>query len=93
MVRVDRTTIDKATAWRVRDALASHPLLGGCTARINIVATADNVILTGWVSDEKLTQIVSRLTLRAAGNRPVHVCLQTSLTQNIHDACLSITER
>ena len=93
MVRVDQATVDKKTAWRIRDALASHPLLGGCTARIDIVVSADDVLLTGWVSDEKLTQTVSRLAVRAAGKRPVLIQLQTSLTKNIHDACLAITER
>lgn len=93
MVRVDHTTVDKAVAWRIRDALASHPSLGGCTARINIIAGADDVILIGWVSDEKLTQIVARLAQRAAGKRPVQLQLQTPLTKNIHDACSVITER
>jgi len=93
MVKVDQTTTDRATAWRIRDALASHPLLGGCTARINIVASSDDITLSGWVSDEKLTQIVALLARRSAGKRPVHLRLKTSLTKNIHSACLSITER
>lgn len=78
MVRVDHTTVDKATAWRIRDALASHPLLGGCTAQINIAAGSDGVLLTGWTSDDELKQIASRLALRAAGKRPVHLALQTT---------------
>ena len=92
MVRVDRTTVDKAVAWRIRDALASHPSLGGCTARINIIANGDDVTLSGWIADEKLIQVISLLARRAAGKRPVHLHLQTSLTKNIHDACLTITE-
>jgi len=78
MVRVQQGTIDKATAWRIRDALASHPLLGGCTAQINIVAGADGVVLTGWTSDDELKQVASRLALRAAGKRPVQLALQTT---------------
>lgn len=93
MVRVDQAAADRAMAWRVRDALASHPLLGGCTAEINITATADGVTLTGWIADERLSSVVYRLAVRAAGKRPVHTCLQRALTKNIQGACLSITER
>jgi hypothetical protein len=52
VVRVDLMTTDKITAWRIRDAMANHPLLGGCTAQISIDASHDYVMLSGWASDE-----------------------------------------
>jgi hypothetical protein len=71
MVRVSRIASDQATAWRIRDALAIHPLLGGATAQINIIANYEAVILEGWTIDEELIGLAIRLALPAAGHRTV----------------------
>jgi len=76
MVRVSRSASDPITAWRVRDALAAHPLLGGATAQISVMASYETVILEGWTRDEKLQQVATRLALRAAGRRPVQTHLR-----------------
>lgn len=73
MVRVNGMTTDKATAWRIRDALAAHPLLGGVTAQISVAAGPDGVVLTGWTSDEALLEMAARLAARAAGRRPIRL--------------------
>ena len=56
MVRVELNAAAPDIAWRVRDALASHPLLGGATAQITIVANHRGVILEGWAVDEQERQ-------------------------------------
>lgn len=76
MVRVSLGASDPITAWRVRDALATHPLLGGATAQISIVASHDLVVLEGWTLDEALQTVALRLALRAAGRRPVQARLR-----------------
>ncbi|GEM_PF-2107502 len=75
MVRVLPTTHNKALAWRIRDALARHPLLGGGMAHIEIDARLEVVILQGWVMDAKLEQTALQLAQRAAGSRPVQTRL------------------
>ncbi|GIV79434.1 BON domain-containing protein [Litorilinea aerophila] len=72
MVRVGHGASDLATAWRVRDALAAHPLLGGATAQIQIVASRDSITLEGWAVDERVRALAVQLALRAAGRRPVY---------------------
>jgi osmotically-inducible protein OsmY len=71
MIRVSPSTIDQATAWRVRDALARHPLLGGAIVQIQINACRNVVTLEGWVLDEGLQQLATHIAMRAAGSRPV----------------------
>ena len=71
MVRVSQITSDQATAWRVRDEMASHPLLGGSAAHINVIARYDAVILEGWTYDDEVRSLAVRRALRAAGLRPV----------------------
>ena len=78
MVKVHSTTTDSATAWRVRDALAAHPLLGGATAQITVVATQHGVSLHGWAHDAAIEELATRLALRAAGCRPVSLSLNSS---------------
>ncbi len=75
MVRVFPTTHNKALAWRVRDALARHPLLGGGMAHIEVDAQTEIVILQGWVMDAKLEHTALQLARRAAGSRPVQTRL------------------
>jgi hypothetical protein len=77
MVRVSNRATDPAIAWRVRDALATHPLLSGAaTAQIHIYACHDSIVLEGWTMDEPLRQMAIRLALRAAGRRPVRQMLR-----------------
>jgi hypothetical protein len=76
MVRIHHSTTDKSTAWRVRDALACHPLLGGAMAQISVAAGNNHIVLKGWVADDALSQTALRLTIRAAGRRPVYLELQ-----------------
>lgn len=78
MVRVHPTTTDKITAWRVRDALACHPLLGGATAQISVTAGRESVVLDGWTLDDRLVQEAQRLARRVAGRRVVQIQLQTT---------------
>lgn len=75
MVRVHRATTDLATAWRIRDELAGHPLLGGAAAHIEVLAGFEKVELDGWTDDENLTRLAVRLTVRAAGRRAVRTRL------------------
>ena len=71
MIRVSPSTIDQAMAWRVRDALARHPLLGGAITQIQIKACREAVTLEGWVLDEGLQELAKRIAAREAGSRPV----------------------
>jgi hypothetical protein len=75
MVRVACNGANPDTAWRVRDALASHPLLGGATAQITVVACHHGLRLEGWTVDDQVRQLAIRLARRAAGRCP----LQSSL--------------
>ena len=77
MVRVELNAAAPDIAWRVRDALASHPLLGGATAQITIVANHRGVILEGWAVDEQVRQLAIRLARRAAGHCPVQMRVHT----------------
>jgi hypothetical protein len=65
------------TAWRVRDALASHPLLGGATAQITVIAGPHCVVLEGWTVDEQVKQLAIRLARRAAGRCAVQMRLKS----------------
>lgn len=76
MVRVDQNTTDTIVAWRVRDALASHPLLGGHLARIQVIAGYEGVILEGWAQDETVVRLAVKLARRAAGSRSIQTNLQ-----------------
>lgn len=76
MIRVSPSTIDKATAWRVRDAMARHPLLGGTIVQIQVNACREVVTLEGWVLDEGLQQLAIGIAMRAAGSKPVAEQLQ-----------------
>jgi hypothetical protein len=76
MVKVHHKTTDQIVAWRVRDALAAHPLLGGATAQIDIIADYNEVVLAGWAVDEMVIQLALRLTRRIAGKRAVQGDLQ-----------------
>lgn len=75
MVRVSHRVSDPALAWRVRDRLAGHPLLGGANARIVISTDADCVEIEGWTVDERVRALAVHLAQRAAGRRVVHVRL------------------
>jgi len=77
MVKVHQHTTDQVVAWRVRDALAAHPFLGGATAQIQVIASYEGVILDGWVVDEHIMQLAVRLAHRAAGKRCVQHRLRT----------------
>lgn len=77
MVKVHIATTDHVAAWRVRDALAVHPLLGGAMARIHVMATPHGIVLEGWVVDEQTVQLALKLACRAAGQRAVHPRLCT----------------
>jgi hypothetical protein len=77
MVRVALNLADPAIAWRVRDALASHPLLGGATAQITVTACHHGLILEGWTVDERVTQLAIRLARRAAGHCPIQIELRS----------------
>jgi len=79
MVRVDLTTTDKITAWRIRDAMACHPLLGGSTAQISIEANHEQVTLSGWARDERLSEIALRLAQNEAGRRLISVNLKVGV--------------
>jgi hypothetical protein len=92
MVKVHHHTTDQIVAWRVRDALAAHPLLGGATAQIHIIASYEEVILVGWAVDDTVIQLALRLTRQVAWKRSVQeelqICRQlanTALTKRIFD--------
>jgi osmotically-inducible protein OsmY len=76
MVRVDQNTTDRIVAWRVRDALAAHPLLGGHMAQITVVASYEGVVLDGWAQDEDVLRLAVKLARRAAGARSIQANLQ-----------------
>lgn len=77
MVRVELNLADPAIAWRVRDALAGHPLLGGATAQITVIACHHGLILEGWTVDDRVTQLAMRLARRAAGQCPIKMQLHS----------------
>jgi hypothetical protein len=77
MVRVAINGINPDMAWRVRDALASHPLLGGATAQITVIASHHGVILEGWTVDDQIKQLAMRLARRAAGRCVVQMRLHS----------------
>ena len=77
MVKVDQKTTDLIAGWRIRDALAAHPLLGGPTADIHILADYDDVLLTGWALDERVIRLAIHLARRAAGKRTIQPSLRT----------------
>ncbi len=78
MVKVHHHTTDRIVAWRVRDALAAHPLLGGATAQIQVIGSYEGIILEGWVLDERVVQLALRLAHRVVGKRCIQLRLQTS---------------
>lgn len=78
MVKVHHRTTDRIVAWRVRDALAAHPLLGGATAQIQVIGSYEGIILEGWVLDERVVQLALRLAHRVVGKRCIQMRLQTS---------------
>jgi hypothetical protein len=82
MVRVAINAADPATAWRVRDALASHPLLGGATAQITVKASYHCVVLEGWTVDDQVRQLAIRLARRAAGRCAVQMRLSSRPQQH-----------
>ncbi len=77
MVRVHATATDQCTAWRVRDALAAHPLLAGASAQIYIMAGHDGGVLEGWARDERIVQLAMRLAYRTVGRRSLQSRLHT----------------
>ncbi len=87
MVKVHQHTTDRVIAWRVRDALAAHPLLGGATAQIQVIASYEGVILDGWVLDEHVVQLAMRLAHQAAGKRCVQLRLRTHSLAQVDEAC------
>ncbi len=80
MVKVNHHTTDRIVAWRVRDALAAHPLLGGATAQIQVIGSYEGVILEGWVLNERVVALALRLACRVAGKRCIQMRLQTHTT-------------
>ena len=89
MVKVHHHTMDPVVAWRVRDALAAHPLLGGATAQIQIIASYEGITLDGWVLDDQIVQLAIRLAQRAAGKR----CIQAQLQTHSASLCDSLIAR
>lgn len=85
MVRVHALTTDKITAWRIRDLLATHPLLGSAAAQIDVQSDHETVILTGWAADAHLLQLVEQLATNAAGRR--------TLSMQIHCGCITKSMR
>lgn len=77
MVRVAINAANPDTAWRVRDALASHPLLGGATAQLTVIANTHCVVLEGWTVDDQVKQLATRLARRAAGRCVVQIRVQS----------------
>jgi hypothetical protein len=77
MVRVEMNGVNLDMAWRVRDALASHPLLGGATAQITVIANQHGVVLDGWTVDDQIKQLAMRLARRAAGRCVVQMRLHS----------------
>jgi hypothetical protein len=77
MVRVALNAANSDIAWRVRDALASHPLLGGATAQLTVIASTHCVVLEGWTVDDQVKQLAIRLAKRAAGRCAVQMRVQS----------------
>ena len=71
MVRVAAATSDHITAWRIRDSLASHPMLGGGTANIRVHADHNHVVLDGWAMDAAVRELAMKIAARSAGRRAV----------------------
>ena len=71
MVKVSYCTSDQMTAWRIRDVLAAHPLLGGATAHIDVTASHERIVLEGWTIDEELRKSAVALAIQVAGRRAV----------------------
>ena len=88
MVRVHGTTTDKITAWRIRDLLACHPLLGGAAADIHVTAHYDEVVLVGWIADEGLSAAAARLARGTAGRRTVDLQLRIGRHAHLRNAAL-----
>lgn len=82
MVRVDQNTTDRIVAWRVRDALAAHPLLGGHLAQITVIASYEGVVLNGWAQDEAVKRLAETLARRAAGTRTIQLNLAMGCKQS-----------
>jgi hypothetical protein len=80
MVKVHISTTDHVAAWRVRDALAAHPLLGGATAQISVIAHCHGIVLDGWALDDRAVKLAVRLAHGAAGHRGVQPRLHTRNT-------------
>ena len=89
MVQIEACPRDPAAAWRVRDSLAAHPLLGGSTAYIKIVANHDGIVLEGWAIDEAVRALAVRMAQRVAGRRAVEVHMShganATQTRRLHD--------
>jgi hypothetical protein len=87
MVTVHLTTTDIVTAWRVRDALAAHPLLGGAMAQISVSAHLQGIMLDGWAVDDQTVTLALRLAKRAAGQRAVQhrLCTRRPLVAPPHE--------
>jgi osmotically-inducible protein OsmY len=84
MVRVAATTSDHITAWRIRDSLASHPLLGGATADIDVIADHAGVVLQGWAIDHAVHDLALKMALRAAGRRTVFTQVTVQDCRTVH---------
>jgi osmotically-inducible protein OsmY len=76
MVRVSAVAPDLGTAWRIRDTMAAHPLLGGATAQIEVSASHECVTLDGWTLDEGLIKVAEKLAKPVAGKRSVENRIQ-----------------
>ena len=90
MVTVHAATRDCATAWRVRDMLATHPLLAGTGVAIRVSASPLGILLEGWAQDERTCLLAVQLAQRSAGQRAIQCALQTKrankkLAQRIFD--------
>lgn len=91
MVKVHRTTTDQPAAWRVRDALAAHPLLGGALAQIHVIASTRGIILDGWALDEQTVALAVRLACRAAGQRAVQTKLRVRKSRYANKLLLELS--
>ena len=87
MVRVAAHTSDYSTAWRIRDSLAAHPLLGGGAANIRVTADHSGVVLEGWAMDNAVYDLALRMALRAAGRRAVSTQLTVQGCPNLSRYC------
>ncbi len=85
MVHVAAATSDHVTAWRVRDSLASHPMLGGGTADIRVLADYTHVVLEGWAMDAAVHDLAMKMASRSAGRRAVstHMTVENCRSQCI----------